>query len=58
MIIYDRNEEAALQCDECGAKVPMRYGRQTVPFEEQIRVWDDDTDLCPRCYKKHEEEES
>lgn len=54
-IVYDRNEEAAIKCDDCGAKRPMRYGKQTAPLGEQIRTWDDDTDLCPGCFLKHEE---
>ena len=58
IIEYTANgEPIALKCDDCGKEVPMKYGTQTVPWQEQIRVWDDDTDLCPACFKKREEEE-
>lgn len=57
MVSNERGEPIAVRCDGCGAEVPTKYGQQTAPWNEKIRIWDDDTELCPKCYKKREEEE-
>lgn len=57
LVYNERREPVAAKCDDCGFQAPTKYGKQVAPWDEQIRVWDDDTDLCPRCYKKREEGE-